>query len=73
MLSAGKILLTLIVVVAVAFVVRLLNRRAALKAAPQPPAAPRTRTVDLEHCGACNAYVARGSGACARLDCPMRA
>ena len=37
MLSAGKILLTLIVVVAVAFVVRLLNRRAALKAAPQPP------------------------------------
>ena len=57
----------------VAFVVRLLNRRAALKAAPQPPAAPRTRTVDLEHCGACNAYVARGSGACARLDCPMRA
>ena len=75
----GKLLVLILVILAVWYGYKYVNRvnevREAMrrKAAPRPDRGP-TRSIkaeDMTKCRVCGAYVAEGAAACGRPDCPF--
>ena len=79
-LSIGKLLFTAVVVAAVIFGWKWLNRvqavggrasRRVREKKDRSPASPAVEAVDMTRCPACGDYVpAKGARSCGRADCP---
>jgi hypothetical protein len=75
----GKLIVLILVILAVWYGYKYVNRvneiREALrrKAAPRPErgGARRIKAEDMTKCRACGAYVAEGAASCGRPDCPF--
>lgn len=75
MITVPKLFLMVLVVIAVWFAMRWLNRTQTgivRRSQPQPPgAAPQGAIEDLVACRACGAYVAANARACGKAGCPQ--
>jgi hypothetical protein len=75
MISLPKLILIALVVFAVWYAVRWLNRppgrpTRARQASPRPEAARRVEAEDLVACPTCGAYVAQSARSCGKAACP---
>jgi len=76
MFSAGKLLLTALVILVAILAFRMMARRtlgSRRRAPVRSTATAAGAPLDLMACRTCGAFVGRQAGACARADCPQRA
>jgi hypothetical protein len=74
MISLPKLLLIAVVIFAVWYAVRWLNRPPAAAARRRPQRrrpTPRLEAEDLVPCAGCGAYVAQTARSCGRAKCPL--
>ena len=74
MITLPKLLLIVVLVVAVLYAMRWLNRPAPPVPRRRQAASPRpaqTAVEDLTACRVCGAYVAAGAAGCGKPDCPQ--
>lgn len=70
MLSVPKILLFIAIAGAVFAASRLLRKHRSAKSPATTEPGAQSDALDLSQCSVCGKYVAAGSAACERIDCP---